>query len=178
MFCVQWQRIFLNYCKWNWFRNLIVLCWQCLYFMIYIVSSVFDEFYFWVVYYCVETDLNTSGNKGNFHIAFGSKVSAPASETSRRSSRQVLQEGSRSSLHFVSVNLLFSLLYWDFKSATLCHDWCSVFSSRLLTNHRKMFTLFKGDKWRIWVFFLFSLSFFFSIFSLYSFVCGVIDGKY
>ena len=35
------------------------------------------------------SDLNTSGNKGNYHIAFGSKVNVPTSETSRRTSRQV-----------------------------------------------------------------------------------------
>ncbi|KAK7494008.1 hypothetical protein BaRGS_00014890 [Batillaria attramentaria] len=35
-----------------------------------------------------DLDLNSSGNRGNYHIAFGSKVNTPAAETSRRSSRQ------------------------------------------------------------------------------------------
>ena len=36
---------------------------------------------------CHFPDLNTSGNKGTFHIAFGSKVAA--NENGRRGSRQV-----------------------------------------------------------------------------------------
>ncbi|KAK7101886.1 protein CFAP20DC-like [Littorina saxatilis] len=48
----------------------------------------------------LDLDLNNSVNKGNFHIAFGSKVNKTSSETSRRSSRQgsTTSRSSRSTL--------------------------------------------------------------------------------